>query len=102
MLAAGHCWASTFLHFSEIAAGRGPAPIDPSTISSGEVYEARTECYGMLLAQKMEGGARRDGGRKKELNESRESTRKSVGYIRDHGGSANNDYIKQSAKGNRG
>jgi hypothetical protein len=32
MFAAGHCWASTFLHFSEIAAGQGPAPIDPSTI----------------------------------------------------------------------
>ncbi|KAJ6528254.1 carbohydrate esterase family 1 protein [Mycena vulgaris] len=28
----GHCWASTTLDFSEIAAGQGPTPIDASTI----------------------------------------------------------------------
>ncbi|KAF8178785.1 hypothetical protein K438DRAFT_1769242 [Mycena galopus ATCC 62051] len=28
----GHCWASTTLDFSEIAAGEGPTPIDASTI----------------------------------------------------------------------
>ncbi|KAJ7232313.1 hypothetical protein B0H12DRAFT_1145488 [Mycena haematopus] len=28
----GHCWASTSLDFSEIAAGQGPTPIDASTI----------------------------------------------------------------------
>jgi hypothetical protein len=29
---AGHCWASTSLDFSEIAARQGPMPIDASTI----------------------------------------------------------------------